>query len=559
MAIYHLRAKVISRAKGKSATASAAYQSAEKIKDERTGLTFDYTRKQGVNATEIIAPNQAPDWVNNRAELWNNAELFETRKNSRTAREIELALPIELNQESNQELVRGFVKDELISKGLVVDLAFHNMESHNPHAHIMFTTRVVEEKGFGIKDRSLDKKEFLIKIRENWETHVNQALEQAGVRERIDHRSLEDQGINRIPQIHLGANVAAMMKKGIATERGEIYLGIIAANQEIEALELDFKVNEKLIEYEHRKNTQNQPPQNSTSEKAEISVTNNQLISLEEEEVEKDRQENSSSTVKFPNLGSQTTENEGDNHKSDAQLITLEKQWSYWEKENQVQTYFKKEQKEKISRQIQQLELDQTQLTKALAAQKRQLAQFKPRSLFNPFGDSPEVIKKSQKKLTQTQSQLNNVQKKLRQAHFQLLQWEKDYQTWFNNPHNQNMRKYSELRATPEISARRETLLERYSIHKAAEYILDLKGSSFNNIRSVEGNNYRISQLGKTITITNKPSGELLYRGTDEREKGGIIEVKEFKLSEEDKKAMFEAAQHLIKEEQKLNSRGIER
>lgn len=121
------------------------------------------------------------------------------------------------------------------------------------------------------------------------------------------------------------------------------------------------------------------------------------------------------------------------------------------------------------------------------------------------------------------------------------------------------MRKYSELRATPEISARRETLLERYSIHKAAEYILDLKGSSFNNIRSVEGNNYRISQEEKTITITNKPSGELLYRGTDEREKGGIIEVKEFKLSEEDKKAMFEAAQHLIKEEQKLNSRGIER
>jgi hypothetical protein len=110
MAIYHLRAKVISRAKGKSATASAAYQSAEKIKDERTGLTFDYTRKQGVDATEIIAPNPAPDWVNNRSALWNNAELFETRKNSRTAREIVLALPIELNLESNQELVRGIDK-----------------------------------------------------------------------------------------------------------------------------------------------------------------------------------------------------------------------------------------------------------------------------------------------------------------------------------------------------------------------------------------------------------------------------------------------------------------
>jgi hypothetical protein len=162
MAIYHLAATVISRGSGQAATASSAYQSAEKIKDERTGQIYDYTRKQGVDASEIMAPENAPDWVNNRSSLWNNAELFETRKNSRTAREIEVALPVELNCKANQELVRGFVEEELISKSLVADLAFHNLDSHNPHAHIMFTTRVVEEKGFGIKDRSLDKKEWIL-------------------------------------------------------------------------------------------------------------------------------------------------------------------------------------------------------------------------------------------------------------------------------------------------------------------------------------------------------------------------------------------------------------
>ncbi len=91
MAIYHLNAKVISRSNGQSATEAAAYRAAEKIHDERTGETFDYTRKQGVYATEIIATDNAPHWVNNRSQLWNAAELIEKRCNSRTAREFDIA------------------------------------------------------------------------------------------------------------------------------------------------------------------------------------------------------------------------------------------------------------------------------------------------------------------------------------------------------------------------------------------------------------------------------------------------------------------------------------
>ena len=226
MAIYHLNAKVISRSNGQSATEAAAYRAAEKIYDERTGETFNYTRKKGVYSTEILTPNNAPDWMLDRSSLWNAAELFEKRSNSRTAREFDIALPTELTHPQKQELVKNFVQDNIVNKGLVADLAFHDINTHNPHVHIMITTRTVDENGLGTKDRSLDKKDFLLKLRESWATYTNDALESIGSSEKIDHRTLEEQNITRIPQIHLGANVAAMMKRGIATERGDEYLEI---------------------------------------------------------------------------------------------------------------------------------------------------------------------------------------------------------------------------------------------------------------------------------------------------------------------------------------------
>ena len=250
MAIYHLNAKVISRSKGQSATAAAAYRAAAKISDQRTGLTFDYTRKKGVAATEIVAPDHAPDWVRDRSQLWNAAELIEKRKNSRTARELDIALPVELNPQQQRELVRGFVTEQLVSQGLVADVAFHNLNSHNPHTHILLTTRPIEAAGFGAKDRNLDRKNFLLELRESWQIHANRALEQAGADQRLDGRTLEAQGLNRLPQIHLGPNVAAMMGKNLATERGDTYLAIQVANQEIEALESQITALEKTLAIE---------------------------------------------------------------------------------------------------------------------------------------------------------------------------------------------------------------------------------------------------------------------------------------------------------------------
>jgi hypothetical protein len=222
----------------------------KKYYDERTGETFNYTRKKGVYSTEILTPHNAPDWMADRSQLWNAAELFEKRSNSRTAREFDIALPTELTHSQKQELVRNFAQDNFVDKGLVADLAFHEIDTHNPHVHIMITTRIVDENGLGAKDRSLDKKDFLLKLRESWATYTNDALNQAGISEKIDHRTLEEQNITRIPQIHLGANVAAMMKRGIATERGDEYLEIQTTNEQIEALEKQLVAVENSIKTE---------------------------------------------------------------------------------------------------------------------------------------------------------------------------------------------------------------------------------------------------------------------------------------------------------------------
>ena len=258
MAIYHYSASIIGRSSGGKVTAAAAYRSGSKITDEQTGLTFDYRRKTGVDATEIIAPDSAPDWVNNRARLWNEVERIERRKDSQLAREINLALPVELTRPQKLDLVRNFVKEQFTSQGMVADVAFHHLDGHNPHAHILLTMRDISPSGFGNKNRSWNATSCLEAQRLAWQEHANLALAQAGRAEKIDHRSYAAQGINRIPQIHLGPQVAAMRKKGITTDKGEEYERIVAANRELEALEKSLKLTEELITAEQFRSQQQQ-------------------------------------------------------------------------------------------------------------------------------------------------------------------------------------------------------------------------------------------------------------------------------------------------------------
>ena len=137
----------MSRGKGKSAVAAAAYRSGEKLTNEWDGMTHDYTRKGGVVHTEIMLPPHAPPSFSDRSTLWNSVELYEKAGNAQLAREIDAALPIELSREEQIRLVREYCSSQFVSRGMCVDFAIHDTDSGNPHCHIMLTMRPLDGRG----------------------------------------------------------------------------------------------------------------------------------------------------------------------------------------------------------------------------------------------------------------------------------------------------------------------------------------------------------------------------------------------------------------------------
>lgn len=213
VAIYHCSAKVIGRSSGRSATGAAAYRAGEKIVDHRTGLIHDYTRKGGVDHAQIIAPAGAPEWATDRSALWNEVEAAEKRKDAQLCREVEVAIPRELTVDQQRQLVLDFAREQFVARGMVADVAFHHQDGENPHAHILLTTRTIGPDGFGQKAREWNDRALLEQWRSQWAEHANRALERAGHAERIDHRSLADQGIDRQPTQHLGPTATAIERR----------------------------------------------------------------------------------------------------------------------------------------------------------------------------------------------------------------------------------------------------------------------------------------------------------------------------------------------------------
>lgn len=251
MAIYHLSAKLIKRSAGQSSTAAAAYRSGTRVADLRTGEVHDYRRKGGVDYSAVMAPSGAPEWAQDRAELWNEAELAEKRKDAQVAREIVVALPRELTKEQMVGLISHFVKSEFVSDGMVADINIHNSGSGNPHAHILLTTRSINKDGFGKKERTWNDKEKLEGWREYWALAANKALLMTGHEARIDHRSLSSQGIGRTPQIHLGKKNIERMKRGEINPRIEHHNAIKAENEYIQVTEeIDNIPNETFLRLE---------------------------------------------------------------------------------------------------------------------------------------------------------------------------------------------------------------------------------------------------------------------------------------------------------------------
>jgi len=211
MASYHLSVKSTSRAKGQSSVAAAAYRSGERLLDERTGGVHDFSRKSGIEQKEIIAPSGAPEWVKNRERLWNAVEQSEKRKDAKVAREFEIALPSELSKNEQQALAREFAQTLADRYGVAVDMAIHRPhrkgDERNAHAHLLTTTRGIMPEGLGAKCRVLDSPKTsraeVEQLRELWAKMQNQALERGGHEVRVDHRTLEAQGLDRLNRVTL--------------------------------------------------------------------------------------------------------------------------------------------------------------------------------------------------------------------------------------------------------------------------------------------------------------------------------------------------------------------
>ena len=218
--------------------AVAAYRAAERLEDRRQGQAFDYRAKRGVVHQEILLPKGAATWLGNRETLWNHVEKMEKRRDAQLAREINVSLPHELTAEERQALIRGFVMEEFVARGMVADLTLHDplpgdSDARHFHAHVLLTLREAHGNGLSrVKTREWNSDALLLRWRQQWEVHANRALELAGHAARIDHRSLLDQrddalqrgdekaarSLDRLPQIAIGPEAVARHRRGVPYE-----------------------------------------------------------------------------------------------------------------------------------------------------------------------------------------------------------------------------------------------------------------------------------------------------------------------------------------------------
>ena len=234
MAIYHFSVQVIGRGQGRSAVAAAAYRAAERLHDDRLDRDHDFTNKAGVVHSEILLPEGAPERFSDRATLWNEVEATEKRKDAQLAREVEFAIPREMNQAQGVALAQDFVRAEFVERGMIADLNVHwdigADKLAKPHAHVMLTMREVGEEGFGQKVRDWNRTELVEQWRERWADHVNTRLAELDIDARIDHRSLEAQGIDLEPQDKIGPAASRMGTRGLESERIEDHRAVAQRN-----------------------------------------------------------------------------------------------------------------------------------------------------------------------------------------------------------------------------------------------------------------------------------------------------------------------------------------
>jgi hypothetical protein len=252
---YHCSVKPVSRSAGRSVVAAAAYRLGSRMEDHEYGELRDFTRRSGVVTSFTLAPEHAPDWARDPERLWNAAEAAETRRNSQLARECELALPSALSAAEREEVVRTFAQDIVDRYGVAVTAAIHEPSRHgderNHHAHILMTTRSMEEGGLGKKTRVLDDRKTgpgeVSWMRERAADLINAALADAGIDERVDHRSFKDRGIEREPTTHLGPTASEMERRGEESDRGDANREAAERNRQLDELMQEYAALEAAI------------------------------------------------------------------------------------------------------------------------------------------------------------------------------------------------------------------------------------------------------------------------------------------------------------------------
>ena len=262
----HFEIKITKRSKRQSAVAGAAYQSGENLFSEYDQKHKDYRKKEGVVYTEIMLPSHAPPKYADREQPWNAVEAVENQWNSQLARRFVVALPREAPTEMYPQMRQEYCREHFVSKGMCCDFAIHDPDplGHNPHCHIMLTMRAIDENGKWLpksrKVYDLDENGERIRLpsgnwkshkedtvdwneqyhaeewRHGWELVQNKYLELAGSPERVDMRSYERQGLDKIPTVHMGAAVCALERKEIETNIGNLNRDIKAANRMMNAI-----------------------------------------------------------------------------------------------------------------------------------------------------------------------------------------------------------------------------------------------------------------------------------------------------------------------------------
>jgi hypothetical protein len=331
MAIYHLSLNTISRGKGQSAIASAAYRSGEKLHSERYGKDNFYSREVQPE-TFILKPEHAPEWTLDREKLWNAVEEIEKPVNARLAREINIALPIELSNEEQRDLTEKYVQKNFVDEGMVADVSIHRDDENNPHFHVMLTTRPFDENGeWGQKQKKVyvldddgnkmktekgniksktikltdwDSTERLKIWRKSWADMTNDYLERKGLSERITEKSYAEQGVDKEPTIHEGYVARKMESQGKVSDRCEKNREIKKENYQKQANKKDDtfeKTSQKVIaplKFEEKRELK------EIAKELKVYVNYDNLI-------EKDRMvKNWKISVKADNVGKDSLEND---------------------------------------------------------------------------------------------------------------------------------------------------------------------------------------------------------------------------------------------------------